>query len=75
MVSLFEQVIVFTVVIIAFTPFISKAVRLASRTWDNREDLDPQRVRQVIVLTPVMLIIAFILVYAIVITILGIIVF
>ena len=61
--STFEQTIIFIFVFIVFLPFTSKVVRLANTTWDNREYLEQDRVRQVVIFTPILLILALMLVY------------
>ena len=54
---------------------MAKTVRLASRTWDEREYLDRSRVRQIVFLVPTMVIIVFILFYFGVVALLQILVF
>ena len=53
----------FLVVFLIFLPYTSKVIRLASRTWDERENLSRERVRQVMLLTPLFLVLAFLLVF------------
>ena len=59
MASFLETTMIFILVFAIFFPLINKVVRLASRTWDERENLDPQRVRQVVFLVPSVLLISF----------------
>lgn len=63
MISIWEQIIVFVIIFIIFSPLLSKVVRLASRTWDERENLDKKRVRQVLIFTPLLVLLVFLLVY------------
>ncbi len=64
MVSTFVQNwIVFIILFMMFLPFLSKVVRLASRTWDEREYLERERVRQIVFLTPTIVIIVFLVIY------------
>ncbi|MHA2171155.1 MAG: hypothetical protein ACXAB7_14770 [Candidatus Kariarchaeaceae archaeon] len=55
--------IVFVVLFLIFLPFLSKVVRLASSTWDNREHLEKKRVQQIVFMVPILVIIVFILIY------------
>jgi hypothetical protein len=60
---------------IIFLPFLSKVVRLASTTWDNREHLERDRVRQIVFITPSLVILVFIVIYLGVVALLSIIEF
>ncbi|MHA2029120.1 MAG: hypothetical protein ACW99A_08375 [Candidatus Kariarchaeaceae archaeon] len=63
MASIVEQILALGIVLGIFFEIINKVVRLASRTWDERENLDDKRVLQVMVLVPILLLLALIAVY------------
>ncbi|MHA2249072.1 MAG: hypothetical protein ACXAD7_01860 [Candidatus Kariarchaeaceae archaeon] len=75
MVSLWQEVLVFIVMFLIFLPLLSKVVRLASRTWDNREHLEKSRVRRIVFIVPTFVILVFFAVYFGVLAILSIIEF
>lgn len=55
--------LIFALVFIVFLPFLSKAVRLASRTWRERDHLPVNHVRKVLILVPLIILFAFTLFY------------
>ncbi len=50
---------------IVFLPYTSKSVRLASRTWDERENLPEEYVKKVVYMVPASLIILFVIFYVV----------
>ncbi|MDH5644565.1 MAG: hypothetical protein OEZ01_01075 [Candidatus Heimdallarchaeota archaeon] len=58
-----ERFIVFTLILSIFFPLLNKVVRLASRTWDNREYLERERVIKTVFIAPLLVFFVFILVY------------
>ncbi len=54
--------VVFVILFILFLPFIAQAVRTALLTWDNRESVPKERKREVFLVTPTMIIVAFLLI-------------
>lgn len=67
--------IIFVVIFIVFLPFTSKTIRLASRTWDERENLPEDYVKKVVYIVPSALIIGFAIFYAVVLFLINTIVF
>lgn len=53
---------VFVAVFLIFLPFIAQAVRVAVFTWDHRDEISDQRKREVYLNTPLMILIAYLLV-------------
>jgi hypothetical protein len=61
--SLLEQLLALAIVLGIFFEIINKVVRLASRTWDERENLSNERVLQITFIVPLLLLLALIAVY------------
>ncbi|OLS28755.1 MAG: hypothetical protein HeimC2_04850 [Candidatus Heimdallarchaeota archaeon LC_2] len=63
MASFFEQILAILIVLGIFFQIISKVVRLASKTWDEREHLETNRIIQLTFVIPILLILLLIGVY------------
>lgn len=63
MATIIEQLLAIIIVLGIFFEIIHKVVRLASRTWDEREHLARDRLIQVMVVVPLSLLIALIAVF------------
>jgi len=60
MASLFEQILAILIVLGIFFQIITKVVSLASRTWDEREHLETNRILQIVFIIPILLILLLI---------------
>lgn len=63
--TLWQQILIFAIVFLFFAPLVNKTVRLASDTWDARDEISDERKREVFLLLPSALLLAFVFVYII----------
>ena len=63
MASFLEQILAVLIVLGIFFQIINKVIRLASRTWDERENLEQSRLYQIIIGVPLLLLLLLIAVY------------
>lgn len=63
MASIFEQILALLIVLGIFFQIITKVVRLASKTWDERKHLESKRITQITFIIPISLLLLLIFVY------------
>lgn len=73
--EILENLVVFLIVFAIFLPYLSKTVRLATRTWRNRENLPEETIKRVVFLVPSVILLGFIFFYLFVIFLVGVIQF
>ncbi|MCY3413454.1 MAG: hypothetical protein INQ03_17570 [Candidatus Heimdallarchaeota archaeon] len=67
--------LIFLAMFIIFLPYLAKSVRLATRTWEQRDILPQEQVRKIVFLVPLSILFAFVIFYLIVIFLIDVFVF